>query len=99
MLPALMVIKVLGGAVLRGCKKTKRKLMAHFQLRAGVHSQLRVIPSLFLEEDMEEVSMQHHGRAKQLVVFFGAASIGTRGGWGADAVLRACCKVVLEPAA
>ncbi|KAJ9509525.1 hypothetical protein QJQ45_001974 [Haematococcus lacustris] len=37
------VIKVPGGAVLRGCKKTKRKLLAHFQLRAGIHSQLRVI--------------------------------------------------------
>ncbi|KAJ9509954.1 hypothetical protein QJQ45_011447 [Haematococcus lacustris] len=38
-----------------------------------------------------------HGHAKQLVVFFGAASIGTGGGWGADAVLRACCKVVCRP--
>ncbi|KAJ9534085.1 hypothetical protein QJQ45_002072 [Haematococcus lacustris] len=47
-----------------------------------------------LEEDMAEVSMERHGCAKQLVVFFGAASIGTGGGWGADAVLRACCKVV-----
>ncbi|KAJ9511998.1 hypothetical protein QJQ45_004403 [Haematococcus lacustris] len=46
---------------------------------------------------MAEVSMQRHGRAKQLVVFFGAAGIGTRGGWGADAVLRACCKVVCRP--
>ncbi|GFH08629.1 uncharacterized protein HaLaN_03618 [Haematococcus lacustris] len=45
-----------------------------------------------LEKDMAEVSMERHGRAKQLVVFFGAASIGTRGYWGADAVLRACCK-------
>ncbi|GFH23168.1 hypothetical protein HaLaN_20740 [Haematococcus lacustris] len=35
-----------------------------------------------LEEDMAEVSMERHGRAKQLVVFFGAAGIGTRGGWG-----------------
>ncbi|KAJ9521350.1 hypothetical protein QJQ45_001271 [Haematococcus lacustris] len=35
--------------------------------------------------------------AKQLVVFFGAASIGTAGGWGADAVLRACRKVVCRP--
>ncbi|KAJ9534760.1 hypothetical protein QJQ45_013122 [Haematococcus lacustris] len=34
---------------------------------------------------------------KKLVVFFGAASIGTGGGWGADAVLRACCKVVCRP--
>ncbi|KAJ9523752.1 hypothetical protein QJQ45_019940 [Haematococcus lacustris] len=50
-----------------------------------------------MEEDMAEVSMECHGRAKQLVVFFGAASIGTGGGWGADAVLRACCKVVCWP--
>ncbi|KAJ9528982.1 hypothetical protein QJQ45_000546 [Haematococcus lacustris] len=50
-----------------------------------------------LEEDMAEVSMERHGSAKQLVVFFGAASIGTRGGWGADAVLRACRKVVCRP--
>ncbi|KAJ9519783.1 hypothetical protein QJQ45_013447 [Haematococcus lacustris] len=41
--------------------------------------------------------MERHGRAKQLVVFFGAASIGTGGGWGAAAVLRACCKVVCRP--
>ncbi|KAJ9512700.1 hypothetical protein QJQ45_018814 [Haematococcus lacustris] len=33
-----------------------------------------------LEEDMAELSMERHGRAKQLVVFFGAASIGTAGG-------------------
>ncbi|KAJ9519069.1 hypothetical protein QJQ45_003545 [Haematococcus lacustris] len=46
-----------------------------------------------LEEEMAEVVMPRHGCAKQLVVFFGAATIGTRGGWGADAVLRACCKV------
>ncbi|KAJ9514576.1 hypothetical protein QJQ45_016314 [Haematococcus lacustris] len=52
---------------------------------------------LQLEEDMAEVSMERHGRAKQLVVFFGAAGIGTRGGWGADAVLRDCCKVVCMP--
>ncbi|KAJ9520738.1 hypothetical protein QJQ45_007599 [Haematococcus lacustris] len=49
------------------------------------------------EEDMAEVSMERHGRAKQLVVFYGAAGIGTAGGWGADAVLRACCKVVCRP--
>ncbi|GFH05680.1 hypothetical protein HaLaN_00179 [Haematococcus lacustris] len=33
-----------------------------------------------LEEDMAEVSVQRHGRPKQLVVFFGAAGIGTGGG-------------------
>ncbi|GFH12311.1 hypothetical protein HaLaN_07968 [Haematococcus lacustris] len=42
-----------------------------------------------LEEGMAEVSMERHKRVKQLVVFFGAAGIGTRGGGGADAVLRA----------
>ncbi|KAJ9534072.1 hypothetical protein QJQ45_002078 [Haematococcus lacustris] len=42
-------------------------------------------------------AQQGPGHAKQLVVFFGAASIGTGGGWGADAVLRACCKVVCRP--
>ncbi|GFH07365.1 hypothetical protein HaLaN_02153 [Haematococcus lacustris] len=50
-----------------------------------------------LEEEVAEVSMERHGHAKQLVVFFGAATIGTAGGWGADAVLRACCKVVCRP--
>ncbi|KAJ9518613.1 hypothetical protein QJQ45_018638 [Haematococcus lacustris] len=46
---------------------------------------------------MAELSMKRHKRAQQLVVFFGAASIGTAGGWGADAVLRACRKVVCRP--
>ncbi|KAJ9520700.1 hypothetical protein QJQ45_007555 [Haematococcus lacustris] len=50
-----------------------------------------------LEEGMEELSMERHNHAKQLVVFFGAATIGTGGGWGADAVLRACRKVVCRP--
>ncbi|KAJ9512114.1 hypothetical protein QJQ45_012736 [Haematococcus lacustris] len=42
------VIKVPEGAVLRGCKKTRRQLRAHLQLRAEIHSQLRVIASLFV---------------------------------------------------
>ncbi|KAJ9519045.1 hypothetical protein QJQ45_003516 [Haematococcus lacustris] len=46
---------------------------------------------------MEMLSMERHGLAKQLVVFFGAAGIGSKGGWGADAVLRAWCKVVCRP--
>ncbi|GFH24598.1 uncharacterized protein HaLaN_22420 [Haematococcus lacustris] len=33
-----------------------------------------------LEEDMAAVSMKRHGRAKQLVVFFGAAGIDSKGG-------------------
>ncbi|GFH29580.1 hypothetical protein HaLaN_28265 [Haematococcus lacustris] len=40
------VIKVPEGAVLRGCKKTRRKLREHLRLRAEIHSQLRVIASL-----------------------------------------------------
>ncbi|KAJ9524923.1 hypothetical protein QJQ45_005882 [Haematococcus lacustris] len=50
-----------------------------------------------LEKEMAQLSMNRHGRAKQLVVFFGAATIGSKGGWGADAVLRACRKVVCGP--
>ncbi|KAJ9509049.1 hypothetical protein QJQ45_001541 [Haematococcus lacustris] len=149
------VINVPSGAVLRGCKKPRRKVMAHFQLRAErwlapikphlqhlaaassagtslvanlkhisvtlatwdavwevykdpkwAQQRLRLygakdraLEQFFkkLEEDMAQVSMERHGHAKQLVVFFGAASIGTMGGWGADAVLRACCKVVCRP--
>ncbi|KAJ9526452.1 hypothetical protein QJQ45_009926 [Haematococcus lacustris] len=62
-------------------------------------AQDRALEQVFnkLEEDMAELSMKRHGRAKQLVVFFGAATIGTGGGWGADAVLRACRKVVCRP--
>ncbi|KAJ9522873.1 hypothetical protein QJQ45_023655 [Haematococcus lacustris] len=50
-----------------------------------------------LEDDMAEVSMERHRYATQLVVFFGAVSIGTGGGLGGAAVLRACCKVVCRP--
>ncbi|GFH07402.1 hypothetical protein HaLaN_02196, partial [Haematococcus lacustris] len=39
------VIKVPEGAVLRGCKKTRRKLREHLRLRAEIHSQLRFIAS------------------------------------------------------
>ncbi|GFH12439.1 hypothetical protein HaLaN_08132 [Haematococcus lacustris] len=42
------VIKVPKGAVLRGCKKTRRKLREHLRLRAEIHSQLRVIASFAL---------------------------------------------------
>ncbi|GFH15386.1 tubulin beta-1/beta-2 chain [Haematococcus lacustris] len=47
-----------------------------------------------LEEEAAMMSQQEWGTRKQLVVFFGNASIGTRGGWGAKAVLQACRKVV-----
>ncbi|KAJ9505281.1 hypothetical protein QJQ45_011696 [Haematococcus lacustris] len=47
-----------------------------------------------LEEEAASVSQQRWGTRKQLVVFFGNAGIGTRGGWGAMAVLQACRKVV-----
>ncbi|KAJ9519514.1 hypothetical protein QJQ45_000598 [Haematococcus lacustris] len=42
------VIKVPEGTVLRGCKKTRRKLREHLRLRAEIHSQLRFIASLFV---------------------------------------------------
>ncbi|KAJ9509274.1 hypothetical protein QJQ45_001726 [Haematococcus lacustris] len=42
------VIKIPEGAVLRGCKKTRRKLREHLRLRAEIHSQLRFIASLFV---------------------------------------------------
>ncbi|KAJ9524290.1 hypothetical protein QJQ45_008508 [Haematococcus lacustris] len=50
-----------------------------------------------LEEEAASVSQQEWGTRKQLVVFFGSASIGTRGGWGAKAVLQACRKVMERP--
>ncbi|KAJ9521513.1 hypothetical protein QJQ45_008805 [Haematococcus lacustris] len=40
-----------------------------------------------LEEEMTEASMERRKRARQLMVFIGAAGFGTRGGCGADAVL------------
>ncbi|GFH11991.1 hypothetical protein HaLaN_07602 [Haematococcus lacustris] len=49
------------------------------------------------EVEAASVSQQEWGTRKQLVVFFGNASIGTRGGWGAKAVLQACRKVVERP--
>ncbi|GFH21106.1 hypothetical protein HaLaN_18346, partial [Haematococcus lacustris] len=50
-----------------------------------------------LEEEAASVSQQEWGTRKQLVVFFGNAGIGTRGGCGAKAVLQACRKVVERP--
>ncbi|KAJ9522228.1 hypothetical protein QJQ45_008058 [Haematococcus lacustris] len=50
-----------------------------------------------LLEEVAQVSMERHECAKQLVVFIEAAGIGTGGGWGADVVLCACCKVVCRP--
>ncbi|GFH24180.1 hypothetical protein HaLaN_21924, partial [Haematococcus lacustris] len=47
-----------------------------------------------LEEEAAVESQKRRGTCKQLVVFLGNAGIGTRGGWGAKAVLQACRKVV-----
>ncbi|GFH16573.1 hypothetical protein HaLaN_13016 [Haematococcus lacustris] len=47
-----------------------------------------------LEKEAAVESQKRWGTRKQLVVFFGNARIGTRGGWGAKAVLQACRKVV-----
>ncbi|KAJ9532094.1 hypothetical protein QJQ45_003810 [Haematococcus lacustris] len=53
-----------------------------------------ILCAMQLEEEAASVSQQEWGTRKQLVVFFGNAAIGTRGGWGAKAVLQACRKVV-----
>ncbi|MGQ3183681.1 MAG: hypothetical protein ACT6R7_17320, partial [Brevundimonas aurantiaca] len=50
----------------------------------------------FLQE-AEALSMERYHCVKQVVIFFGNAGIGTRGGWGAKAVLQACRKVVERP--
>ncbi|KAJ9531719.1 hypothetical protein QJQ45_021866 [Haematococcus lacustris] len=46
-----------------------------------------------LDAEAADVSQRRWGTCKQLVVFCGKAGIGTWGGWGANAVLRACRKV------
>ncbi|GFH27908.1 uncharacterized protein HaLaN_26300, partial [Haematococcus lacustris] len=50
-----------------------------------------------LEEDAAMVSQQQWGTRNQLVVYLSNTSIGTRGGWGAKAVLQAWRKVVERP--
>ncbi|GFH11114.1 hypothetical protein HaLaN_06555, partial [Haematococcus lacustris] len=61
-------------------------------------AQEKVLERYFkLEEEAASVSQQQWGARKQLVVFFGNAGIGTRGGWRAKAVLQACRKVVERP--
>ncbi|KAJ9525652.1 hypothetical protein QJQ45_003327 [Haematococcus lacustris] len=61
-------------------------------------AQEKVLERYFkLEEEAASVSQQEWGARKQLVVFFGKAAIGTRGGWGAKAVLQACRTVVERP--
>ncbi|KAJ9525633.1 hypothetical protein QJQ45_003345 [Haematococcus lacustris] len=60
-------------------------------------SALCALCAMQLEEAAASVSQQEWGARKQLVVFFGNAGIGTRGGWGPKAVLQACHKVVERP--
>ncbi|KAJ9519778.1 hypothetical protein QJQ45_013455 [Haematococcus lacustris] len=67
----------------------------HRHVLTGVPVQERYFKEL--EEEAADVSQQQWGTRKQLVVFFGNAGIGTRGGWGAKAVLQACRKVVERP--
>ncbi|KAJ9533150.1 hypothetical protein QJQ45_018248 [Haematococcus lacustris] len=47
-----------------------------------------------MEVEATDMSQWRWRTRKQLVMFFGNAAIGTRGGWGAKAVLQACHKVV-----
>ncbi|GFH17683.1 uncharacterized protein HaLaN_14367, partial [Haematococcus lacustris] len=57
-------------------------------------AQEKVLERFFKKEEAANVSQRQWGTRKQLVVFFGNACSGTRGGWGAKAVLQACRKVV-----
>ncbi|KAJ9509999.1 hypothetical protein QJQ45_011662 [Haematococcus lacustris] len=50
-----------------------------------------------VKQNVRVGSPKNTAKQKPLVVFFGSASIGTRGGWGAKAVLQACRKVVERP--
>ncbi|KAJ9508356.1 hypothetical protein QJQ45_011873 [Haematococcus lacustris] len=80
------------------CSTCQQPAPAGTSLEANLkHLTANLATRIALEKDMAEVSMKRHGHANQLVVFFDAAGIGTRGGWGADTVLRACCKVVCRP--
>ncbi|KAJ9510482.1 hypothetical protein QJQ45_015951 [Haematococcus lacustris] len=51
----------------------------------------------FFKKEAEALSMERYHCAKQLVIFFGNAGVGTWGGWGAKAVLQACRKVMKRP--
>ncbi|KAJ9530532.1 hypothetical protein QJQ45_012530 [Haematococcus lacustris] len=62
-----------------------------------LHGAQEKVLERYLKELKEEAAIESQkwwGTHKQLVVFFGNAGIGTRGGWGAKAVLQACRKVV-----
>ncbi|GFH17208.1 hypothetical protein HaLaN_13788 [Haematococcus lacustris] len=77
-----------------GCTTRDKGSMKRFVMKLGVP--MAGVTGR-LEKDMAKLSLKRHNRAKQLVVLFGAAGIGTGGGEGADAVLRACCKEVCRP--
>ncbi|GFH16296.1 hypothetical protein HaLaN_12686, partial [Haematococcus lacustris] len=70
-----------------GYNKVKKKIVAHFRLEVGIHHKQRKLASLavlvqlakcMLEEAAAVESQKQWGTRKQLVVFFGNASIGTR---------------------
>ncbi|KAJ9531028.1 hypothetical protein QJQ45_000964 [Haematococcus lacustris] len=67
------------------------------QLRAYWNATVQQEVELRFNKEAASVSQLEWGTRKQLVVFFGNAGIGTRGGWGAKAVLQACRKVVERP--
>ncbi|KAJ9517421.1 hypothetical protein QJQ45_016781 [Haematococcus lacustris] len=61
-------------------KWARQRLRLYGAQGPGAGAVLQADEGGWLVKDMAEVSMERHGHAKQLMVFFGAASIGTRGG-------------------
>ncbi|KAJ9528057.1 hypothetical protein QJQ45_005670 [Haematococcus lacustris] len=55
---------------------------------------IKVVGVPMLEEEAAIKSQKRWRTRKQLVVLFGNAGIGTRGGWGAKAVRQACHKMI-----
>ncbi|KAJ9508846.1 hypothetical protein QJQ45_028162 [Haematococcus lacustris] len=78
-------------------KWAEQRMRLHGAQEKVLERYFKKVGVLRLEEEAASVSQQEWGADKQLVVFFGNAGIGTRGGWGAKAVQQACRKVVERP--
>ncbi|KAJ9521370.1 hypothetical protein QJQ45_001260 [Haematococcus lacustris] len=56
-----------------------------------------VMCAMPFQQEAEVLCNEHCGCIKQVVIILGSAGIGTRGEWGAKAVLQACLKVMERP--
>ncbi|KAJ9510944.1 hypothetical protein QJQ45_027829 [Haematococcus lacustris] len=69
------------GSYLMACKAAHPSFYSNVPFYPEVSVDFEIDPEKTTDhyhEEMAEVAMERHGRAKQLVVFFGAATIGTR---------------------